>query len=371
MEIPTVDLNAQYRSIQPEVDAAIQRVLESGSFILGKEVTAFEQEFAAYCGVAHAVGVNSGTEALQLALLACGVGAGDEVITVSHTAVATVAAIELTGARPILVDIDPRRYTIDPEQIILSITPRTRAIIPVHLYGCPADLDPLLKIANAHNLVLIEDCAQAHGAIYRRQSVGSWGRISAFSFYPTKNLGAYGDGGAVLTNDHSLAERVRMLRQYGWKERHISEIRGLNTRLDDLQAAILRVKLKYLDGWNARRHKLAGLYSQLLTSRNLVLPIEPEYCQHVFHQYVIRHPCRDALRNILKELGISTQVHYPVPIHLQPAFSDLGYHLGSLPVSEHAASQVLSLPLYPEMTEETVAMICKYITLNADKLDQS
>jgi dTDP-3-amino-3,4,6-trideoxy-alpha-D-glucose transaminase len=249
-EISALDLKAQYQALRDDINAAISRVLERGNYILGETVTAFEQEFASYCGVSHGIGVGSGTEAVHLALLACGIGPGDEVITVSHTAVATVAAIEMSGARPILVDIEPLRYTINPEKLEAAITPRTRAVIPVHLYGCPADLEPILKIAHANNSVVIEDCAQAHGAMYHGRRVGSWGAIAAFSFYPTKNLGAYGDGGALVTNEASLAERARILRQYGWKERYVSSVKGVNSRLDDLQAAILRVKLPHLDEWN-------------------------------------------------------------------------------------------------------------------------
>jgi dTDP-4-amino-4,6-dideoxygalactose transaminase len=361
MEIPVINLKAQYHRIRPEVDAALQRVLESGNFILGAEVTAFEQEFAYYCGVSHAVGVNSGTAALQLALLACGVGPGDEVLTVSHTAVATVAAVELTGARPRLADIDPRRFTLDPQQVASSLTPRTRAIVPVHLYGGPADLGPLIEIARQHNLSVVEDCAQAHGATYDGRQVGSWGRAAAFSFYPTKNLGAYGDGGAVLTNDPALAERARSLRQYGWDERRVSQVKGLNSRLDDLQAAVLRVKLGYLEMWNERRRELARLYDRLLVGSGLALPSEPEDCRHVYHQYVVRTPRRDELRKFLARRGICTGIHYPLPVHLQPAYANLGYRPGDLPESELAASEVLSLPLYPELDETAAEAVCNAV----------
>ncbi len=368
MNIPVIDLQAQYHHLQPGIDNAIRRVLERGNFILGEEVTAFEQEFASYCGVTDAVGVNSGTAALQLALLACGVGPGDEVLTVSHTAVATVAAIELTGARPSLVDIDPCRFTLDPETVSRSVTPRTRAIVPVHLYGCPADMEPLLEIARQHDLVVVEDCAQAHGATYRGQAVGSWGKAAAFSFYPTKNLGAYGDGGAVLTSDPSVAERVRSLRQYGWDERRVSQMKGLNTRLDDLQAAVLRVKSKYLDEWNSRRRDLAHLYNRLLAGSGLTLPPEPANSFPVYHQYVIRVPWRDELRAFLSERGIHTGIHYPVPIHLQPAYADLGYAPGSLPETEKAAQEVLSLPLYPELDESSVEMVCRELQFFLNKM---
>ncbi len=344
------------QSLQPEIDAAIARVLASGQFILGPEVRAFEREFAAYCGIEHAVGVDSGTSAIQLALLACGIGPGDEVITVSHTAVATVAAIDLTGARPALVDIDPTRFTLDPAKLESALSPRTRAILPVHLYGCPADLEPILAFAREHQLFVIEDCAQAHGARYRGKPVGSWGHLAAFSFYPTKNLGAYGDGGAVLTDDPALAEKVCRLRQYGWNENRLSLQKGLNTRLDELQAAILRVKLRHLDAWNDRRREIAAIYRALLADTGLVLPSEPPEAQHVYHQFVIRHPRRDALREFLAERGIQTQVHYPLPAHLQPAYRDLVP--GNLPATEGISAEILSLPIYPELDADSVEYIC-------------
>jgi dTDP-4-amino-4,6-dideoxygalactose transaminase len=352
--IPFVDLQAQYRHIRPEVDPAIARVLERARFILDEEVAAFEQEFAAYCGTSFAVGVNSGTAALQLALLACGIGPGDEVITASFTSVATVAAVELTGARPVLVDIDPLRYTLDPEKVAAAITPRTRALLPVHLYGLPADLDPLLELARLHGLCLVEDCAQAHGAFYKGRKAGSWGDLAAFSFYPTKNLGAYGDSGAVVTNDPRLAKQVRLLRQYGWESPQVSLVKGLNSRLDDLQAAVLRVKLKHLDDWNARRRILAGRYNTLLAHSGMVLPLEPAGVTPVYHLYVVRHPRRDGLQAYLRQHAIQSLVHYPFPVHLQPAYTDLGYRAGDLPRSEEAAAQVLSLPLYPEMPDSAV-----------------
>jgi len=347
--IPFVDLRAQYDSLRGEIDRAISAVLQRGSFILGQEVAAFESEFAASCGVAHAVGVSSGTSALQIALLAGGVGPGDEVITVAHTAVATVAAIEMCGARPVLVDIDRARMTIDPEKCAAALTPRTRAIIPVHLYGCPAELAPIRALAQPRHILVVEDCAQAHGARYKGRPVGAWGDLAAFSFYPTKNLGAFGDGGAVLTNDAALADRARQLRQYGWRERYVSETRGLNSRLDELQAAILRVKLPHLDDWNDRRRALAGRYDDLLSGLGLTLPARPSDATHVYHQYVIRLPKRDGLQAFLARQGIQTLIHYPVPVHLQAAYRDLGYAHGDLPITEQAAQEVLSLPLYPEM----------------------
>jgi dTDP-3-amino-3,4,6-trideoxy-alpha-D-glucose transaminase len=355
--ISLVDLKRQYATIKDEIDGAVAQVLAGGWYILGQEVAAFEQEFAAYCEVAHAVGVGSGTDALHLALAACGVGPGDEVITVPHTAVATVAAIELAGARPVLADVDPMRYTLDPERLETAITPHTRAVVPVHLYGCPADLGPIIEIAQRHSLFVVEDCAQAHGALYQGQRVGSWGHIAAFSFYPTKNLGACGDGGMVTTNDPDLAERARLLRQYGWQARYISSLKGLNSRLDELQAAILRVKLRHLEQWNKRRRRLAHLYDERLAGSGVATPQEPGDAIHVYHLYVVRHPQRNELGTFLRERGIGSLVHYPVPVHLQPAYRDLGYEAGTLPSAEATAREVLSLPLCPELSEEEVARV--------------
>ncbi|MDX9991220.1 MAG: DegT/DnrJ/EryC1/StrS family aminotransferase [Anaerolineales bacterium] len=359
--IPPIDLKAQYKSIRAEIDAAIAGVFARGIFILDKETAAFEQEFADFCGVSQAVGVDSGTSALHLALRACGIGPGDEVVSVAQTAVATIAAIEMSGARPVLVDIEPAQMTLDPSRLGQVLTTRTRAILPVHLYGCPANLDEILAFARAHSLFVIEDCAQAHGATWRKKPVGSWGDMAAFSFYPTKNLGASGDGGAVLTNKPELAEKVRHLRQYGWQERYLSQSKGFNCRLDEIQAAILRVKLQHLSVWNARRQALAGLYDQLLAASGLILPAKPLNASHVYHQYVIRLEKRDGLRTFLAGRGIQCLVHYPVPVHLQPAYQNLGHAPGSLPESEKAARQVLSLPLYPEMDEQDVRIVCQAI----------
>jgi len=361
MNLPFLDLTAQYERLRPAIDSAIGRVLKRGRFILGEEVAAFEREFADYCGAKQAVAVACGTEALQLALLACGVGPGDEVVTSAHTAVATVAAIEMAGARPVLVDIDPRTQTLDPTRVAACLTPRTRAVVPVHLHGYPADIFPLLEIARAHQLNVVEDCAQAHGARYRGRHVGTWGHIGAFSFYPTKNLGAYGDGGAILTEDTELAERVRKLRQYGWGPDRVSERKGFNSCLDELQAAILRVKLTYLDAWNSRRRELATSYRTLLAGSGVGLPPLPAECEPVYHHFVIRHEQRDALSRFLANQGIETRVHYSVPIHLQPAYVDLGYQKGDLPGAERASREVLSLPLYPEMTDEMVERISRAI----------
>lgn len=356
--VPFFDLTRQYLSLRAEIEAATAEVLERGRFILDRQVEAFEREFAAYCGAAHAVAVGSGTDALRIALTACGVGPGDEVITVAHTAVATVAAVDLAGARPVLVDIDPASCTMDPACMERAITPRTRAVVPVHLYGGPADLESILAIARRRNLRVIEDCAQAHGAAWRGRRVGSWGDAAAFSFYPTKNLGACGDGGAVVTDDPATAERARMLREYGWQQRYTSLIRGLNSRLDELQAAILRVKLRYLDRWNEERRRLARLYSAALAPSGLRLPAEPEGGGHVYHLYVVRHPRRDELQSFLRARDIGTLIHYPLPVHLQPAYRDMGYAEGSLPETEAAAREVLSLPLFPELRDDEAAEVC-------------
>jgi dTDP-4-amino-4,6-dideoxygalactose transaminase len=359
MKIPFLDLKSQTQNLQSELDIAIHGVLERGRFILAEEVASFEIEYATYCGAAHAVGVASGTEALQLALLACELHPGDEVITSAHTSIATLAAIELAGGRPVLVDIDPLRYTLDPGLVTSAITPRCRCLLPVHLYGCPAELTPLLETAHTHNLSVVEDCAQAHGARYLGKHVGTFGRIGAFSFYPTKNLGAYGDGGALITNDPAAAEHVRRLRQYGWDQQRLSTEKGLNSRLDELQAAVLRVKLKHLDAWNARRAELAGLYRSALAGSGVRLPPIPADCAIVNHLFVIRSKKRDALQSFLAGRGIQTLVHYPVPAHVQPAYVTLGYHKGSFPETERLSQEALSLPLYPEMTDEMVGIVCQ------------
>ena len=360
--IPAANPHAQYLSHKIEIDVAIAAALDGNRYILGPQTQAFEQEFAAYLGVRYASGVGSGTEALHIALRACGLGASDEVITVSHTAAATVAAIELAGATPVLVDIDPITYTIDPDKIAAAITPRTKAIIPVHLYGAAAHLNPIVDLARRHNLKVIEDCAQAHGARYasRDRMVGSYGDAACFSFYPTKNLGAIGDGGLVATNDPAIAENLNLLRQYGWRERYISEVAGWNTRLDELQAAILRVKLRRLDEDNNKRRALAAIYTEQLAGV-VTIPIEPMNTRHVYHLYVIRHPQRDALMQFLHERGIGTAIHYPVPIHLQPAYRGRLGDMGSLPETEKAAREIVSLPMYPELGEEDVRAVAQAI----------
>ena len=348
---------AQYLRHKADVDAAVSRVLESGWYILGEEVRAFEAEFARYVGVAHAIGVGSGTEALHLALAACGIGSGDEVITVSHTAVATVAAVELAGATPVLVDIEPDFYTLDPSRIEEAITRRTRAIIPVHLYGQPADLEPILDIASRYSLRVVEDCAQAHGASCMGKRVGSHGDMGCFSFYPTKNLGALGDGGMVVTNNPDLDKQVRLLREYGWTERFVSTTAGLNSRLDEVQAAILHAKLRSLDDDNARRAAIARAYEDSLTDCGLELPAVRGNASHVFHQYVVRSPQRDSLKAFLHRNGIGAGVHYPVPVHLQPAYAGRLPVRKALPVTEKAAQEILSLPIHPDLTEDEVQIV--------------
>jgi dTDP-4-amino-4,6-dideoxygalactose transaminase len=363
--IPLVDLNAQYRSIKAEIDAAVGAVLENGRFILGPEVEAFEREFSAYCGSAHAVGVNSGTSALHLALLAAGVGEGDEVITAAFTFVATVAAIEYTGARAVLVDVDPSTLTIDPRRIESAITDKTKAIIPVHLYGHPADMDPIMDIARAHSLLVVEDAAQAHGAEYKHRRVGSIGDLGCFSFYPGKNLGAAGDGGAVTTDNDGYAQRLRMLHDWGAEEKYVHVVKGFNFRLDEIQAAILRVKLRRLEAWTELRRRHAHAYSSLF-SGSAVDPVgEAGDVRHVYHLYVVRTRERDRVRSELYAAGIQAGIHYPIPAHLQPAYENLGYRRGDFPVSERAADEVLSLPLYPELTSGAVERIARAVARSA------
>jgi dTDP-4-amino-4,6-dideoxygalactose transaminase len=358
--VPIFATKPQYLALKAEIDAAIAEVLDASMFILGRQGEAFEHEFAAWLGATHAVGVGNGTEAIQLALQACGIGRGDEVITVSHTAVATVVAISATGAQPVFVDVDPATYCLDPGAVEARITPRTRAVVPVHLYGHPADMGPLLEVARRDELVVVEDCAQAHGARYQGRACGTLAHAAAFSFYPTKNLGAYGDAGAVVTNDSEIARTVRLLRNYGWAEgrRYYSSHRGINSRLDELQAAVLRVKLRHLDAGNEARRALAGRYAQALAGLpDLTLPGEQPWAHHVYHLYVIRTARRDALQRHLLARGIGTQVHYPVPAHRQDAYLDLGYAAGSLPQTERLVEEILSLPLYPELTDAQVEQV--------------
>lgn len=355
------DPGAQYRTHKAELDAAIERVLEGGSYILGDEVRSFEAEFAAYVGAAYGIAVGSGTEALHLALVAVGVGPRDEVITVSHTAVATVAAIELAGATPVLVDIEPDFYTLDPRCLEEAITPRTKAVVSVHLYGQPADMEEILAAARAQGLRVIEDCAQAHGAGYHGRRVGSWGDAGCFSFYPTKNLGAFGDGGMVVTSDPEVARRARLLREYGWAERHVSHIPGWNSRLDEVQAGVLRVKLPHLEADNAARARLASRYDEGLAGTQVRTPARRPDISHVYHLYVIRSSRRDELQAFLKSRGIAALIHYPVPVHLQPAYRGRLPAGSRLHETERAAREVLSLPMYPELGEKAVDSVIETI----------
>jgi dTDP-4-amino-4,6-dideoxygalactose transaminase len=348
--IPFVDLKAQYRSIKDEVNAAIQGVIERCEFTLGSEVAAFEKEFAGYCQVEHGIGVNTGTSALHLALLAAGVGKGDEVITVPFTFVATVSAIDYTGAKPVFVDIDPKTFTMDVNAIEAAITEKTKAIIPVHLYGQPADMDPILEIARKHNLVVIEDACQAHGAEYKGRRAGSMGHMGCFSFYPGKNLGAYGEGGMVVTNNPEFTRAIRMLRDWGAEKKYQHVLKGYNFRLEGIQGAVLRVKLKYLEGWTEARRTAAARYDSLLAGTGVPTPYARPDVRHVYHLYAIRTQNRQAWQDALLAQGIQTGIHYPTPVHLLPAFADLGYQAGQFPHSERAANEVLSLPMFPELT---------------------
>jgi dTDP-4-amino-4,6-dideoxygalactose transaminase len=361
MKIPLVDPKLQYEALREEIDAAYRRVLASGQFILGKEVEAFEEEFARYCGVRYAVGLNSGTSALSLALQALGVGPGDEVITVSLTFVATVEAISLLGARPRFVDIDEKSYTLDPAQIEAAITKKTKGIIPVHLYGQPADMDPILDLAKKRKLFVLEDAAQAHGALYKGNRVGSLGHAACFSFYPTKNLSAFGEGGAVVTNDAKLALQIKKLRNHGGIERYTHELIGTNARMEAFHGAVLRAKLTRLDSWNELRRKHARTYGSLLKGLDLVLPQEAPYAKSVFHVYVIRAAERDRLNAYLNEQGIGSAIHYPTPSHLLECYRPLGCREGDLPVTERVAREVLSLPVYPEMTEDQLRFVAETV----------
>jgi dTDP-4-amino-4,6-dideoxygalactose transaminase len=355
--IPILDLKAQYQSIKDEVDAAVSGVMASGHFVLGPNVKALENEVARYVSCQYGVGVASGSDALRLSFAALGIGPGDEVITTPFTFVATANTISHAGARPVFVDIDPRTFNIDPAKIESAIAERTRAIVPVHLYGQPAEMDEILDIAQRHNLYVIEDCAQAIGAEDGGRRVGSFGDVACFSFYPTKNLGAYGDGGMVTTNNPDIAERVDVLRRQGGKTKYYHEVLGFNSRLDEMQAALLRVKLRHLDDWQAGRQRVAARYGELLGDLGVEIPYVRPDVTHVYHQYTIRVPRRDELSQYLNERGIGTMIYYPLPLHLQGLYQDLGYREGSLPVSEGAGREVLSLPMYPELTEEQIQTV--------------
>ncbi len=361
IKVPYLDLKAQYQSIKPEIDAAIARVLDSCQFVLGSEVAAFEKEFAGYCGTAECVALNSGTSALHLALLAAGVGPGDEVITVPFTFVASVAAVIYAGARPVLVDIDPRSFTLDPAAIEAAVTPRTKAILPVHLYGQPADMDPIMEIARQRGLVVIEDAAQAHGAKYKGRPVGSIGDMACFSFYPGKNLGAYGEGGAVTTSNREYAHTIRMLRDWGQDRKYHHLMQGFNYRMEGFQGAILRVKLRHLEKWTEARRRIVSNYNNLLADSGVETPKEMPWARHVYHVYTLRTDDRDGLKTALDAEAIQTGIHYPVPVHLQPAYADLGYRRGTFPRAETAAEHVLSLPLYPELSSEGVAAVASAV----------
>ncbi|MFC1709536.1 DegT/DnrJ/EryC1/StrS family aminotransferase [Candidatus Omnitrophota bacterium] len=358
--IKAIDLNKEYHSIKEEINLAIQRVLDSGWYILGDEVEKFEEEFAQYIGAGYAVGVNSGTDALLISLMALDIKSGDEVLTVSHTTTPTVIPISILGATPVFIDIDPDTYTMDVSQVEKKISDRTKAIIPVHIYGNPVDMDPLIDIAKRHGIYIVEDACQAHGAEYKGRKVGTFGDMAAFSFYPTKNLGGYGDGGIVLTSNTDLYEKMLKLRQYGWKARYESQFIGINSRLDEMQAAILRTKLKYLDERNEKRIQLAHLYRELLQDSDAILPMVKKHSKHVFHLYVIRHKNRDKLKEYLLENGVQTKIHYPVPVHQQKAFLDLRINV-SLPITEQINREILSLPIYPELSIKEVESIVRLL----------
>jgi dTDP-4-amino-4,6-dideoxygalactose transaminase len=355
--IPFVDLKAQYASIKTEVNAAIQGVLDSCQFTLGGEVAAFEEEFAAYCQARYGIGVNTGTSALHLALLAANIGPGDEVITVPFTFVATVSAIHYTGATPVFVDIDPRTFTMDARAIDAAITDRTKAILPVHLYGQTADMDPILEIARRHGLLVIEDAAQAHGAEYKGRRAGSLGDMGCFSFYPGKNLGAYGEGGMVVTSNADYTRTIRMLRDWGAEKKYHHVLKGYNFRLEGIQGAVLRVKLRHLESWTEARRVAAGRYDRLLAGSGVPTPEAMAYARHVYHVYAIRTRRRQQWQEALNAQGIHTGIHYPIPVHLLPAFADLGYTAGQFPHSEQAANEVLSLPMFAELTAQQCEVV--------------
>ncbi|MBF0629238.1 MAG: DegT/DnrJ/EryC1/StrS family aminotransferase [Magnetococcales bacterium] len=359
--IPFLDLQAQYHALRPEMLEAISGVLESTQFVLGDAVAAFERDFAAFCGTRHAVAVNSGSSALHLALLAAGVGPGDEVITTPTTFVATTAAILYAGARPVFVEINPVTHCLDPNRVEQAITPRTRVILPVHLHGLMAEMDPLLEIAGRHGLLVIEDAAQAHGARYRGRKAGELGAMGCFSFYPGKNLGAYGEGGAVVTHSDEYAVKLRMLRDWGLAGRHNHVLKGFNFRMDGIQGAVLGVKLPHLDGWNAARRSRAALYDALLAPGGVSIPRPPAHCEPVYHVYAVRLAARDRIQAALQARGVATNIHYPRPVHLQPAYADLGYGPGAFPHAEAAAREFLSLPIYPELTDDQVAEVCHHL----------
>jgi len=359
--VPYLDLRAQYRPLRSEVLSAFEEICESTSFAQGRGASAFESEFAAYCGVDHCVSLNSGTSALHLALRCLDVGPGDEVVTVSMTFIATAWAISYVGATPVFVDINPVRRTLDPDRLEAAITSRTKAIIPVHLYGMPAEMDRIMAIAERHGLPVIEDAAQAHGAKYRGKRVGQFGQIACFSFYPSKNLGAYGEGGALITNDASIAQRARSLRDHAQSQKYLHDEIGYNYRMDSFQGAVLAIKLKHLDEWNKARIDCARQYTELLKASSYRLPADISDSECVWHCYVIETPERDRVRAALEDVGIQSAVHYPVPIHLQKAYAYLNYRTGDLPVTEALCERCLSLPIYPELSKENISRVASVL----------
>jgi len=367
--VPFLDLTRQQTKIKTEILSATQKVYEKGRFILGEEVSAFEKEFSHYCGVRHGVGVGSGTDALYLALKAAGIGEEDEVVTVANSFVATALAISFTGAKPLFIDIDPKTYTMDPNSLELLLKrekikksgQKIRAVVPVHLYGYPADMDSILNIANRYGLLVIEDACQAHGAKYGRRKVGSFGAMGCFSFYPTKNLGGYGDGGMVVTDHHKYDQKLRLLRCYGEREKYQHILKGHNSRLDEIQAAILRVKLKHLDQWNEARRKKAELYTKMLSPSGVICPWEKKGVRHVYHLYTIETGKRDTLQTFLKKKGVETLIHYPIPIPFQRAYRELGYRRGDLPLTNRWSHKILSLPFFPEMEESEMEEVAEGI----------
>src|SRR5258707_1443593 len=365
MLIPLVDLHAQYQTIRHEVMVAFEDVLENMQLFLGPQMQAFEDEFSVYCGCRYGIGVSTGTDALVLALRACGIGPGDEVVTVANTFIATVEAIALVGATPVFVDIDPDSYTIDWRQLEQVVTWRARAMLPVHLYGHPAEMQPIMEFACIHGLRVIEDASQAHGATYQGQRVGSFGDIGCFSLYYSKNLGAYGEAGICVTNNHDLAESIRLLRDHGSRTKYQHDILGVNARLDELQAAVLRIKLRYLEQWNAARQDHAHAYTEQLRGLVEAVPVAKSWGTHVYYVYVVRVPRRDHFRQVLEREGIATGIHYPIPIHLQPACVQYGYQPGMLPVTEEVTERIVSLPMYPELTTEQIQRVVDAVKKSA------
>lgn len=371
MNIPLLDLVAQYHSIKAEMDQAVLAVLESGKFILGPNVTALEQEVADYLGVKHAIGVASGTDALVIALRAAGVKSGDEVIVPAYSFFATAGAVLTIGAKPAFVDVDPQTFLIDIQKIEAAITPRTKAIIPVHLYGQPADMDEILALAKKYDLAVVEDNAQAFGAEYKGNKTGAMGDVGCLSFFPSKNLGGYGDGGMIVTNNDRIAEKSRMLRAHGWKKKYFPEILGYNSRLDEIQAAVLRVKLKHLDRWNTRRREIARTYSASLTALGLCPPVEAPDRTHVYHLYMLPFNGRDEIQKELKEAGIASEVYYPQALHLAAPCRALGTHEGQFPISEQASRTLLALPLYPELTNAQIEELLSSVERIVEKVGKA